>query len=73
MVYRAIKHNFKDFLKDIFIGEKINILYFSDDEKNIIVSNEKIYPIICKKYNILFPHDFNSIDEMTVNNVKINI
>tara|TARA_B110000211_G_scaffold234646_1_gene305329 strand:+ start:2869 stop:3456 length:588 start_codon:yes stop_codon:yes gene_type:complete len=70
MVYNALSNNFKDFLNDIFIGTKINRLYFGDEDDNLIVSNETIFPIICKKYNILFPHDFNKIDTVYINKVK---
>ena len=70
MVYNVLSNNFKDFLNDIFIGTKINRLYFGDEDDNLIVSNETIFPIICKKYNILFPHDFNKIDTVYINKVK---
>ena len=62
MVYNVLINDFEDFLNDIFIGTKINRLYLGDGDDNLIVSHEKIFPIICKKYNILFPHDFNKID-----------
>ena len=69
MIYDVLNNDFENFLNDIFIGTKIDRLYFGDDD-NIIVTNEKIFPIICKKYNILFPHDFNKIDANYINKVK---
>ena len=57
MIYDVLSNDFENFLNDIFIGTKIDRLYFGDDD-NIIITNEKIFLIICKKYNILFPHDF---------------
>lgn len=69
MIYDVLSNDFENFLNDIFIGTKIDRLYFGEDD-NIIITNEKIFPIICKKYNILFPHDFNKIDANYINKVK---
>jgi hypothetical protein len=69
MVYNVLNDNFQDFLNDIFIGTEINRLYFGDND-DYIISNEKIFPIICKKYNILFPHDYNKVDVISINKVK---
>lgn len=71
MLYNVLSNNFKDFLTDIYIGTKIKRLYFDETLKNLIVSNEDIYPVICKKYNILFPHDYNKIDNDTIEKVKV--
>lgn len=70
MLYNILINNFEDFLKDIFIGVETKRLYFDETGKNLIVSNEIIYPVICKKYNILFPHDFNNVDYITINNIR---
>lgn len=70
MLYNILVNDFKDFLKDIFIGTKTKRLYFDETGKNLIISNEEIYPVICKKYNVLFPHDFNNVDNITINNVR---
>lgn len=70
MIYDVFSNDFENFLDDIFIGTEINRLYFGDDDDKLIISNEKIFPIICKKYNILFPHDFNKIDANYINQIK---
>ena len=48
MIYDVLSNDFENFLNDIFIGTEIKRLYFGDDD-NRIVTNEKIFPIICKK------------------------
>ena len=60
MVHNALINKFENFLDNVFVGTRINRLYFDDDcnndcnnEKKLIVSKEKIFPVICKKYNIL--------------------
>ena len=71
MTYNILNNNFNNFLDDIYIGEPINRLYFDDnDDNNLIISKEKIYPVICKKYKILFPHDYNLIDKNNIINIK---
>lgn len=54
MLYNVLLNNFSDFLTDIFIGTKVNRMYFDETGENLIVSNEEIYPVMCKKYNIIF-------------------
>jgi len=68
-VYELIKNNFEYFLDDCLIGKKIKRLYFFEDEK-LIISDEYIYPVICKKYLILFPHDYNNIDYKNLYMIK---
>jgi hypothetical protein len=63
-------NNFDFFLDNIFIGEKINRLCFHDNETETKISKDFIYPVICKKYLILLPHDYQSIDEQSLENVK---
>lgn len=69
MIYDVLSNDFENFLNDIFIGTQIDRLYFGDDDTHIS-TKEKIFPVICKKYNILFPHDFNKIDANYINKVK---
>lgn len=70
-VYNILVNNFDFFLEDIFIGERIHRLYFDDNEHGETkIDNEFIYPVICKKYLILLPHDYKSIDEESLVNVK---
>jgi len=75
MVYNVLSNDFENFLNDIFIGTQINRLYFDDNNKDndadVILSKNKIFPIICKKYNILFPHDYNSIDIAEITKFKM--
>jgi hypothetical protein len=70
-VYNILTNNFSFFLEDIFIGERIKRLYFEDNEKDeTIIENDFIYPVICKKYSTLFPHDYKSVDSENLLNVK---
>ncbi len=69
-IVEVLSNNFEGFLENLFIGEKTNRLYFNEDDNNLKISNDFIYPIICKKYNILFPHDFNKIDDNALLEVK---
>jgi hypothetical protein len=70
-VYEILVNNFSSFLEDIFIGERIHRLYFDDiDQDEPKIKNDFIYPIICKKYLILLPHDYKSIDNENLINMK---
>lgn len=70
MLYNILINNFEDFLTDIFVGTKIKRKYFDENDNNLIVSNEEIYPVICKKYKILLPHDYKKIDNSTINIIR---
>ena len=62
-IYEILLNNFDSFLDDIFIGEAVNRLYFEELEQGLTkIDNEFIYPVICKKYLILFPHDYKEVD-----------
>ena len=67
-IYEVLSNNFDGFLENLFIGSKTNRLYFNEDvnSNNLCISNKFIYPVICKKYNILFPHDFNDVSTDTI-------
>jgi len=70
-IYNILINNFNLFLEDIYIGERIHRLYIDDtgqDETNI--EKEFIYPVICKKYLILLPHDYKSIDNEHLVKIK---
>ncbi len=72
-VYEALNNNFESFLENIYVGEITKRFYFEENENHIsdvISHNEFIYPVICKKYLILFPHDYKSIDDKTLESVK---
>lgn len=69
-VYKMLINNFDFFLDNIYIGEKVNRLCFHDNETETKISKDFIYPVICKKYLILLPHDYQSVDEQSLENVK---
>lgn len=69
-VYNVLLNNFDGWLNEIFIGNKTKRMFFEDTIQNLVIHSEYIYPVICKKYNILFPHDYNNIDEKTLLEVK---
>ena len=68
--YNVCLNNFKNLLDDIWVGEKIKRLHIAEDIQNPKILDDYIYPVICKKYNILFPHYFRDIDDKSINNVK---
>jgi len=70
MVLNVLSSDFEGFLDDIYIGKKIRRMYFEDNGVDIKILNEFIYPIIDKKYGILFPHDYDNIDDNTLAKVK---
>lgn len=70
-VFEILSSKFDLFLNDISIGTKIKRMYFNEDTNdNLQILNEYIYPVICKKYLILLPHDYNAIDDETLVIVK---
>lgn len=68
--YTACLNDFKGLLEDIWIGDKIKRLYIADNIQNPDIMDDYIYPVICKKYKILFPHYFKDIDKKSINLVK---
>lgn len=68
--YTICSNDFEDLLEDIWIGDKIKRLYIADNIQDPNISDDYIYPVICKKYSILFPHYFKNIDEKSKNLVK---
>lgn len=75
--YEVCKNNFDGLLDDIWIGDRAHRLYYieSDTSNNPEVKKTKdyIYPVICKKYNILFPHYFHKIDDEFLESVRNKI
>jgi hypothetical protein len=69
-IYNLLLNNFDLFLENIFIGERIHRLYFDDNETETKIEKDFIYPVICKKYLILFPHDYKSMDHQSLADVK---
>ncbi len=66
-----ISNDFDGLLDEIFIGEKTKRMLFEENQINQVkVHDTEIYPVICKKYNILFPHDFDNTDKKTLSEVK---
>lgn len=72
-LYTICLNDFEDLLEDMWIGDKIKRLYIADNIQDPKISDDYIYPVICKKYNILFPHYFNDIDTKSINLVKEKI
>ena len=71
MSYNVLYNDFDGFLDNLFIGTQTHRLLFDeDDNTKLTVSNSLIFPVICKKYNILFPHDFPNINDKTILDVK---
>jgi len=68
--YNACSNNFKNLLDDIWVGEKIKRIYIAEHMQNPKILNDYIHPVICKKYNILFPHYFKEVDQRSINLVK---
>jgi hypothetical protein len=71
-IYLLLSNNFKSFMENIVILESENRMLFDENDKSmtLIVSNQKIHPVIDVTYDILFPHDFFSNDENTIIDVK---
>lgn len=56
-----IKNGFVDFMEEdnlIFLPP-VNRMLFAENGIDLKVSKEIITPVVCKKYKILFPHDFS--------------
>ena len=72
--YEACKNNFDGLLDDMCIGDKVHRFYFVDSNTSnnpeVKETKDYIYPVICKKYNILFPHYFHKIDDEFVRSVR---
>jgi hypothetical protein len=72
MVYEVLSDDFNDILDNIHIGTQVKRMYFDEKDNNnsLSVIDTYIYPVICQKYNILYPHDYDNVDIETINNVK---
>ena len=72
--YEVCKNNFDGLLDNMCIGDKIHRRYYIDSDTsnnpNVGITKDYIYPVICKKYNILFPHYFHKIDDEFVESVR---
>lgn len=70
-VYHILVNQFDCFLEDIFIGERTHRLYFEDGEQGKTkIENDFIYPVICKKYLVLLPHDYKTVNHENLVEVK---
>ncbi|GEM_PF-4977896 len=56
-----IQNNFKDFLveENLLFLKPTPRLLFEENGSDLKITDELITPVICKKYNMLFPHDFS--------------
>lgn len=59
---KLINNDFEDFmeLENLIFLEPTNRLLFKEDGINLEVTEDIITPVYCKKYNMLFVHDFSS-------------
>tara|TARA_Y100001933_G_scaffold265198_1_gene336827 strand:- start:12075 stop:12695 length:621 start_codon:yes stop_codon:yes gene_type:complete len=75
--YNVCKNNFEGLLDEMWIGEQIHRWYYVDSDTSCNPrtqrSRDYIYPVICKKYNILFPHYFHRHDKEFVDSVKLKM
>lgn len=73
-VYELLKNNFDGFMDDLLVGSRIYRWHYVEsdnpDNPNMRRSRAKVYSVICKKYNILFPHYFDDVDESTIFRIK---
>tara|TARA_R100000808_G_scaffold24269_1_gene55469 strand:+ start:1466 stop:1987 length:522 start_codon:yes stop_codon:yes gene_type:complete len=75
-VYELLKNNYDGLMDELLIGTRIKRLYFDENQAanasdpKVVASNSEIYPVICKKYNILFPHYFDDVEKATILKVK---
>ena len=66
-VYNMLVNNFDSFLETICIGERTRRLYFEDsDQGETAIEKDYIYPVICKKYSVLLPHDYKTMDDANI-------
>lgn len=68
-----LQNDFEDFLFDanLIYLPAANRFLFDGEGREIEIKNDVITPVICKKYNILFPHDFSQKGEIDIDLVKI--
>ena len=73
-VYGLLKNNFEGFMDELVVNNKVKKRWFDEDDDSIppkiIVGEKKTYPVMCKKYSVLFPHFFDSVDEETIEKVR---
>lgn len=71
IIYDLLSNDFSGFLDDVYIGNRTKRLLFKENTNDLKVSNDYIYPVICKKYGTLLPHDYDNITELALLKVKV--
>lgn len=71
--WEACSNNFDGLLEDIWIGPGIERYYIVENVQDPKVSNELIYPVICKTYNILFPHYCLGTSHEDIQSVRVKM
>lgn len=58
--FELVENGFEDFLKleNLDFLSPTNRQLFEESGRDIKISNEIITPVVCRRYGILFPHDF---------------
>jgi hypothetical protein len=66
-VIKLLDNNFENFLnkENLYWCPPTRRLLFTENNHELIVSDQEITPVICTKYNMLFPHDFINASEQT--------
>lgn len=59
---QLLEGSFNRFLasENLHRGEVSNRMYFDDAGSDVVITNEKIVPMIDQRYQLLFPHDFRT-------------
>ena len=71
--YECVVNDFDGLLDEIWIGDRIKRLLIVDSVDDVTQLDEMIYPVICKKYNILFPHYFHEVDKKSIDDVRLKM
>lgn len=70
--FDLINNDFNNFMDELLFLEKTFGRYFLNDNINkVAISKKQIYPVFCKKYKLLFLHDFLSKDNNHINLIKV--
>ena len=60
-VIELVENEFDDFLEErnLTFLPAVPRMLFQDDGSVVKISNELVTPVVCRRYSILFPHDFS--------------
>jgi hypothetical protein len=68
-----IENRFQGFLEPenlVFLNTTKRVLY-EDDGVTLMKSNEVVTPVVCRRYGILFPHDFSARGRDDLDDVRV--